>query len=186
MRKTFRRKKPEENDKKIFAYNENIRKPELLVIDEQGQCLGVINTRDALNTAMERGFDLVEVSPQANPPVARFIDFGKFKYQQEKQAQKQKLKQKKTETKNIRLSFRIGEHDKELRLKQAKEFLADGDKIKVELVLRGRENQHTEKARNYLHEFSLALQENQDLIVEQDMMKQGGRLSIVLAPKNKL
>ena len=183
MRKTFRKKKPKQDAKKIFRYNESIRAPELRVIGSEGEDLGVLSLAQALERSRDDGLDIVEVSPKATPPVARIIDYGKFKYQQEKQAQKQKLKQKKTEVKGIRLTPRIGEHDLEMRRKRVMEFLSDGDKVKIELVLRGREHQHTARAKESLLEFVSGVKEEKDVVVEQDITKQGGRLSVIIAPK---
>lgn len=183
MRKTFRKKKPQEDPKKTFRYNAGIRSEELRVIGSEGEDLGVLKLVAALGRAKDEGMDLVEVSPKATPPVARIIDYGKFKYQQEKQAQKQKLKQKKTEVKGVRLSARIGEHDREMRKKRVLTFLDAGDKVKVELVLRGREHQHTARAKDSLREFLGQIKEEREVVVEQDVTKQGGRISVIIAPK---
>lgn len=182
MRKTFRKKRKKQTTK-YFPYNERIRTEELFVIDENNQPLGQMNRDEALQKAQERGFDLVLVSPQVHPPVAKFLDYGKFKYKQEKQAQKQKSKHKKTEIKGIRLTFLIGKHDLETRAQKAKEFIEDGDKLKIEMVLRGREHQHTNKAKELLEEFIKRIGDESQLVVEQPIKKQGGKLVTIIAPK---
>ncbi len=182
MRKTFRRKKRIDL-KKDFKFNEDIRSDEVLVIDEKGAQLGAMPTAEALELANTRGLDLVEVAPNATPPVVRFVDYGKFKYQQEKASQKQKLKTKKTETKNIRFSVRIGEHDKELRKKQVCEFLKEGNRVLVELVLRGREHQHTDLAKDFLGNFGKSVLESAPAVLEQPLLKLGSKISMIFAPK---
>lgn len=183
MRKTFRKKKPQIEKKETFRYNDGIQAANLRVIDNDGSNLGVIPLQEALAKAQEQELDLVEVSPQANPPVARIIDYGKFKYQQEKQAQKQKLKQKKTDVKGVRLTPRIGAHDLAMRKKRVLKFLSDGDKVKIELILRGREHQHTSKAKEALNKFIQSIKDEKEINIEQDIIKQGGRLSAIVVAK---
>lgn len=180
MRKSFHRKgyQPE---KPRYQVNQYIHTPQVRLIDEEGNGLGIVDTAEALRMAQERGLDLVEVSPKANPPVAKILNYGSFKYKQEKQVQKQKAQVKKIETKGIRLSLGIGQHDKEIRLKQAREFLTEGNKIRTEMVLRGRERQQINLAREVINKFIGALEEI--AVIEQPMTRQGGRLTITLAPK---
>lgn len=182
MRKS--RKKPQQDLKKKYWANERIRSPQLFVIDENGVQLGEMSTPDALQAARDRGLDLVEVSPQARPPVAKIIDYGQFKYQQDKQEHKQKVKQKKTETKVVRLSVRISQHDLETRLKQAHKFLENGDKIKAELMLRGREMQHQDLARETLGKFIESIKAQLPVAIEQNITKQGRTFSVVLTKNN--
>src|SRR3989338_5020417 len=130
----------------VYRINQQIDNPEIRVIDDQGQMLGVIPTSKALELAREKTLDLVEVSPKADPPVCKILDFGQFKYQKEKEVRKQKAQSKEVEVKGIRLTFRIGEHDLEVRRDQALEFLGRGDKIRIEMVLRGRERGHRDVA----------------------------------------
>ena len=140
MRISHRRRKPEE-PKKIFFYNEGIRSPQVLVLDSTGQNLGVMNTGEAIRLAREQEMDLVEINPKNDPPVARIMNFGQYQYQQEKAARLRKAHQHVTKIKNVRLSLRIGSHDLEIRKKQALEFLDGGDKVKIDVILRGREMQ---------------------------------------------
>jgi translation initiation factor IF-3 len=119
--------------------NNQIRSPQVKVIDENGQQLGVLDTFKAMQMAKERDLDLVEVGPTVSPPIAKIMDYGKYVYQKEKQEKQSRTKQKDQETKTVRVGFKTGEHD--LRFKAAKtdEFLNEGHPVKVELTLRGRE-----------------------------------------------
>lgn len=164
-----------------YRRNERIRVPTVRLIDESGANIGVIATVEALAMAHDRGLDLVEVSPLANPPVAKIVNYAKLKYEEEKERRKSKSKQKKVEIKGIRLSLRIGEHDRDVRLKQAERFLSQDDKVKLEVILRGRERQHTDLAKEIVNKFVSALQERLAVTVEQKMSIQGGRLSLVVA-----
>jgi translation initiation factor IF-3 len=128
----------------LYPVNDKIRSPEVEVIDENGEHLGLLATYKALQMAKERGLDLVAVAPKANPPVAKILDYGSFKYQKEKTAKKQKAQQKRVDNKEIRLSPRISEHDIETRLKQALKFINRGDKLNINVILKGRERQHPE------------------------------------------
>lgn len=121
------------------------------MIDENGQNLGTIPTERAFQMAQERGLDLIEVAASARPPVCRIIDYGKYLYQQEKKAKQQKSKQ--TEVKGVRLSFGIAKNDMELKARQAEKFLNQGHKVRIEIILRGREKAHPEVAREKLEEF---------------------------------
>jgi translation initiation factor IF-3 len=139
----------------------------------------------ARKLAEESGLDLVLVNPKANPPVAKIADLGQLKYETEKRIHKQKAAQKKIDTKEVRLSVRIGEHDYMVRLEQAKRFLADGDKVKVEVVQKGRERQHPEIAVDMVKRFENDLRAVEGLIIgiEQALTKMNGRFSIVLTNK---
>ncbi len=169
----------------IFRSNDKIRVPEVFLIDENGEAAGNMPTAKALAMAQEMDLDLVEVNPKANPPVVKITNLGQLKYERDKKAHKQKMQQKKVEMKNIRLSFRISSHDLGLRLHQAEKFLSKDNKIKVELILRGRERQHQDKAKEIINGFVAKLKENEDLNVEieQPLTKQGGRFIIILINK---
>ncbi len=181
MRKTYRRRNTQPKQHLRYPINENIRVPEVMVIDGVGGQLGVLKTPDAISKAKEDGLDLVLVGPKGNPPVAKMMDQGKFKYEQEKQLQKQKAKQKKVDTKGIRLSFKMGEHDKELRKSQAEKFLSKGHKVKIEMLLRGRERQFRKPAVDILNSFVKELGEG--VIKEQDVTFQGAKLSALISLK---
>lgn len=179
MRKSYKFKK-RQRDEKNFYCNEQIRAPQVAVIDEDGSHLGVMPTTQALQIANERGYDLVEVSPLSNPPVVKFLNFGSFQYQREKQLKKQRAQSKGLDIKNIRISMKIGEHDREVRINQAEKFLAKGHKIKIELILKGREMQHFNLAKDAMRSFQQALTLPTQL--EQDIAKQGNKMFMILMP----
>lgn len=168
----------------IYPVNEKIREPELRVIDENGQMVGVIPTAQALQMAKERELDLVVVSPKAQPPVAKFLSYSSYKYQKEKEARKQKALQKSGEIKEIRLSPRIGKHDLDIRLKQADKFIQRGDKVMISVMLKGREKQHADLGRDILENFIRDLGLNNKLKFEQPVKRLGSSFSaVVLADK---
>lgn len=154
--------------------------PKLRVIDENDKHLGTLSTSKSLALARDRGFDLVEISPKENPPVAKFLDFGQFKYEEEKKKRAQKKKIKKIELKEVRLSFKIGKGDLTLREKQAKKFLEIGNKVKIEMRLKGREKAHLDRAKEIINNFIQTLGEKTPIEVEQLLNKQGGRLTAVI------
>lgn len=123
------------------------------VVDENGKSLGILDTYKAVQIARERGLDLVEIAPTAQPPVCKIIDFGKYKYQQAKKEQKQKAKRKEVEVKGIRIGFSTSIHDLEHKAKQAGEFLTEGNKVKIEIKLRGREKAYLNLAKEKLDNF---------------------------------
>lgn len=151
MRITHRRKK--EEPKKQYLFNDGITALEVLVLGKEGENLGVMKTGAAIAMAQEQGLDLVEINPKTTPPVAKVIDFGQFRYTQEKEARIQKAHQHVVETKGIRLSLRIGPHDLEIRHNQTLKFLNDGHKVKAEVILRGRENQYGAQAIDVVKKF---------------------------------
>ncbi len=124
--------------------NRDIRVPEVRLVGEDGEMIGVVSIRDALQQAHEAGLDLVEISPQAVPPVCKILDYGKFKFEQDKKAAEAKKKQKIVELKEIKLRPGIGDHDYEIKMKQARKFLGEGDKVKFTLRFRGRELSRTD------------------------------------------
>lgn len=131
--------------------------------------------------AIERGLDLIEVSPLAKPPVARILDYGAYLYRQEKIERKSKAKQKRVEIKGIRLSLNIGKHDLEMRRSQSEKFFEKGDKVQVEMILRGRERAHVPRAVEIMREFAKSFGES--VVIEQDISKMGGRLTLLLMKK---
>lgn len=165
-----------------FRANERIRALRILVIDENGKNLGEMDTRAALETARERGFDLVEVQPKAEPPICKILNFGQFQYEQEKTRSKQKARQKKVGIKAVRISFRISDHDLETKYRQAEKFLNQGNKVKIDVVLRGREKAYVEEAKTTMETFARSLGEG--VVIEQPFTKQGGRLNMVVAKKS--
>lgn len=125
--------------------------------------------------------DLVEVSPVSNPPVCKIIDYGKFLYQKDKSDRKNKAKAKRTEIKGIRLTLKMSEHDQDVRRNQAQKFLNNGDKVKIEMNLRGREQAYAQNARERIEGFIHSLEGN--ISKEQGISRQGGRLSIIVFKK---
>jgi len=168
---------------KNHRVNEAIKVPQVRLIDEMGENYGVVETYKALAMAQDRGLDLVEVSPLAQPPVAKIVNFSKMKYQEEKERRKERAKQKKVEVKGIRLSLRISDHDKEVRIKRAQNFLNDGDKVKLEMLLRGREQQHKDLAADIIKKFVETVNESVPITTEQSLTIMGGRLSIIIVKK---
>lgn len=174
-----KRRKPQKSDKKFFRVNERIRVPNVLLIDENGKHLGEIQTFKALEIANEKELDLVEVSPKANPPVCRILDYGQFQYQQSRKLQAQKAQTKKLETKVIRISFKIGKHDLELRKNQTQKFLEKGHKVSVEMILRGRERQHKNRAVEIINNLLNSVSE--DIVIEQPVKVQGSKISSLIS-----
>ena len=185
MRRKWKKAKPKVSTV-AYRSNEKITAPMVFLIDENKEQVGPTPTSDALARARELELDLVEVAPKANPPVAKIVDFGQLKYEQDKKAHKQRVQQKKVDTKEIRLSVRISGHDFDFRLNQANKFLEKGNKLKIDLILKGRERQHPDKARETIKSFVDKLKENEtfDLQEEQPLTKQGGRFNIILVNKN--
>jgi len=141
--------------------------------------LGVIKTQDALQRAKNVELDLVEVNPKARPSVCKIMDFGKYKYEQDKQAHKQKVATKNTEIKGIRLTFKIKGKDLEVRLERAKKFLSNGHQVKIEMILKGREKAHFNNAKEIVQNFVAQLGE---IKVISPLNRQGGRLFTIIAP----
>jgi len=154
-----------------------------LVIDEDGTKLGVMPTREALNIARERGLDLVEVSPNANPPVCRIMDFGKYKYQMQKKMHEAKKKQKMIEVKTVKVRPRTDEHDMQVRIKQVRKFLEKGNKVKAVVMFRGREQAHVELGEAQLLKIYDAVQDIAEM--EKKPKKEGRDMIMILAPKKK-
>lgn len=164
-----------------FRHNEMIRVPEVRVIDENGDHVGVMKTDAALHMARERELDLVEINPAGQPPVVKIIDQGQYKYQKDKEERLQKKKQKETEVKGVRLSLRIGEHDRQMRMDQARGFLEDGNKVKLEIILRGRERQFTAHAFRVMEKFIADLKATTTTRVEQAPAKQENKVTALVA-----
>ena len=187
MRKKFKKAKPQKEQGKKFPANKEIRSERVFLIDENEEKVGDIPTQEALDRAGEAGLDLVEANPKGDPPVAKIMDWGQWKYEQEKKAHRQKQQQKKIETKGVRLSVRISKHDFDVRVNQAIKFLKKGHKLKIELILKGREKQHPEKAREVINEFMNNVEQNEEVELreEQPLTKQGGKYIIILLNKRK-
>jgi translation initiation factor IF-3 len=133
--------------------NNQITAPELRVVDDKGENLGVMPKEQAFTLAKERGLDLIEIAPSAKPPVAKIISFDKFRYQEEKKLKKQRAQQKGQDWKQVQISMRAARNDLEIRARQAEEFLERGDQVTVVMRMRGREKAHKDFARGKLEEF---------------------------------
>lgn len=161
--------------------NEQIQALEVRAIDENGHQIGIIKTKEALSIARSRGFDLVMVSPNSNPPVCKIMDYGRHKYEQEKRIKGAKKKQHTVNIKEITVSYKIGEHDYQVRLKRLKDFIVDGNKVKMTVRLRGREEQHSNLAIELLERYAL---DSEDVaIVERPPLREGKNVIMILTPK---
>jgi translation initiation factor IF-3 len=149
------------------------------LIDEDGQPLGIMTPMQALSIARERDLDLVEVSPMAMPPVCRLMDYGRFKYEQAKRENEARKNQKTTDLKEIRLSPRTDDHDLNVKIRKIEEFLGDGDKVKVSVRLRGRENAHPELGRQLLDKIVEALKHA--AVVERPPIMEARIISMILS-----
>lgn len=184
MRRNYQKAKPKVVEKPLIS-NEQIKDLEVFLIDENDESIGKISTAKALEMAKESDLDLILVNPKANPPVAKITNLGQIKYEREKKLHKQKVLQKKVEIKAIRLTFRISHHDLEIRVDQAVKFLGQDNKLKVDLMLRGREKQHFDKARELMMEFVKLLKNkaNLNLEEEQPLTRQPSGFSMILVNK---
>lgn len=161
--------------------NEMIKVKEVRVIDSDSSQLGIITTREALARAKEKDLDLVMVSPTAVPPVCRIMDHGRHRYEQEKKLKEAKKKQHVTDLKELTVSYKIGEHDFQVRVKRIKQFVEHGDKVKISVRLRGRELEHSHLAVNLLGKFAREVEEV--AVVEKPAKMEGKQVLMILAPK---
>ena len=152
------------------------------VIDEEGQPVGIIGVREALDMAKEKGLDLIEVAPNAQPPVCRIMDYGKYKYEQGKKEREQHRKSKQQDLKVLKMRPVTAEHDFQVRVRQALDFLEDGDKVRVTIQFKAREITHPEIARRLMDRMVEAIGEHG--IVEKPTTLEGKMMSIILTPKN--
>ena len=157
IRRVFRPRQKIVSDPHALRINEFIRVPRVMLIDDQGKNHGEIETWKALEIAKERELDLVEVFPKAIPPVCKIMDYGKHQYQQSKQNRLAQARQKKVELKGIRIGLKIGEHDLNFKKDKADKFLSKGNKVKIELILKGREKMHRDLWRKNLENFIIQL-----------------------------
>ncbi|WP_326525828.1 translation initiation factor IF-3 [Sphingomonas sp.] len=162
-------------------FNEFIQSPKVRVIDHEGENLGVMYTREAMEQARELGLDLVEVSPNADPPVAKFLDVGKYKYEAQKKANLARKSQKTQEIKEIKMRPNIDDHDYDTKMKKVVEFIGEGDKVKVTMRFRGRELSHGQLGMNVLQR--VAEQVAEVAKVEAYPRMEGRQMLMVLAPK---
>ncbi len=165
-----------------FLINEQIRVSEVQLIDDSGEKVGVMPTKNAIALAYEKDLDLVLVAPNGKPPVCKILDYGKFKFEAIKKEKESKKKQKAVELKEIRLSPKIDKHDLEVKAKNANKFIASGDKVKVTLRFRGRELSFINNGKEILNQF-VELLEN--ATVEKQPKLEGKSMLMIIAPKQK-
>lgn len=161
--------------------NEDIRVPQVRLIDQDGEMIGVMSARDALLRAYDVGMDLLEISPNAVPPVCKITDYGKFKYEQQKKANEARKKQKVVEIKEVKVRPNIDDHDYDVKMRAAKSFIAEGDKVKVTLRFRGREMAHQDLGVKVLERIRTELAEATK--VESMPRLENRQMIMVLAPK---
>jgi len=168
---------------KDLRINEQIRVREVRLIRDEGEKQGVMTTLEALEIAREQGLDLVEVAPQANPPVVKVLNYGKFKFENEKKVRDSKKKQKLLKMKEIRMQPKIDDHDLDFKSRHIKEFLADGNKVKVTIRFRGRELAHTELGYDVLKDVLTRIEGSYNM--DKPPAMEGRFMSMVLSPKSK-
>jgi translation initiation factor IF-3 len=160
-----------------------IRVPQVRVVDEEGNQMGVLATPEALRLAQERGYDLVEVAPMASPPVTRLLDYGQFKYEQARREKEARRHQRSVDFKEIRIKVKIGKGDFDTKVRRAIQFLEDGDRVKVTVQFRGREVSHAYLGRDLLIRFAEQVGEHAQL--ERQPLLEGKQMSIVMASTHK-
>ena len=168
---------------KAHRLNEEITVPEIRLQGAEGEQLGIVSIREALHMAEEAGVDLVEIAPTAKPPVCRIMDYGKFKYQEQKRAHEAKLKQKQVQVKEIKLRPGTDENDYQIKLRNMTRFLEEGDKVKVTLRFRGREMAHQEFGMRQLERIKADLDEVG--AVEQMPKMEGRQMIMIIGPAKK-
>ena len=161
--------------------NEDIRDREMRLIDADGQQLGIVSRKEALDLAIERKMDLVKIAPNAKPPVCKIMDYGKFKYEQAKKEKEAKKKQKTTTVKEVRLSLNIEANDMNTKANNAMKFLENGDKVKVTLRFKGRQMGHTEFGYNVINKFAEIIGESGSM--ERRPRIEGRSLVVIFTPK---
>ena len=161
--------------------NRRIRIPQVRVVDADGTQVGILPTSEALALADERGLDLVEVSPKARPPVCKIMDYGKYMYEANKRAKEAKKRQHVTHLKEVKMRPKIEKHDYDFKIRHAREFLDEGDKVKVTVIFRGRELAHKERGRVIMER---AIEDLSDIAtVEVSIRSEGRAMVMVIAPK---
>ena len=163
--------------------NEQIRDREVRLIDEQGEQLGIVSNKEAQELAIEKKLDLVKISPTAKPPVCKIMDYSKHRFDQQKKEKEAKKKQKTVAMKELRLSPNIDTHDINVKVKKAKEFLKNGDKIKISIRFRGREVGYSDNSLEIFTQFAKAVEEFG--VVEKPPKKEARIMSMFLSPINK-
>ena len=163
--------------------NDKIRSKEVRLIDEKGENYGVVATSKALQMAYDADLDLILISPNQEPPVAKILDYGKYKYEMAKKAKEAKKKQKTVEVKEVKMRYKIDVHDYDVRLKSTKKFIAQGNKVKAVIMLRGREMQHSKLAFDLAERFINDLAE-EAVVLEKKPQLEGRNVTFYFAPQS--
>jgi translation initiation factor IF-3 len=171
-------------ENKKFRVNQFIKVTEVRLVDFDGVMIGVVKTADALARAQAKDLDLVEISPLANPPVCRIINFSKFKYEMEKKEKETRKKQKVSHIKEVRIRSRISEHDLEVKIKHARDFICGGDKVQLTALFSGREMQHKDLGIKIMDKIKKSLSDI--ACPERKVYSMGTRVFLTLAPKKKM
>lgn len=170
-----------DNISKKLLLNQEIKEKEIRVVSHDGEQLGIISSKEALKIAEDREMDLVMISPNAKPPVCKIMDYGKFVYEQSKKEKEAKKKQKVVNIKEIRVSLTIEEHDIDIKAKNARKFLLDGDKVKITVRFRGREMELGHMGQRILDMFASKLEDV--CLIEKNAKREGRNMTMVLGPK---
>lgn len=170
------------NDKEKVIMNEKIRSSEVRLIDDEGVNHGIVSTNDALKMAYAKDLDLVVMNATQAPPVAKIMNYGKFRYEQEKKAKEAKKKQHTVEVKEVKIRYKIDTHDYQVRIKNIQKFIAQGNKVKIAIMLRGREMQHTDLAFELAQRFIDDLADS-PLTVEKKPQLEGRNVTLYLSPQ---
>lgn len=170
------------NDKDRVIMNEKIRSSEVRLIDDEGVNHGIVSTQEALKMAYAKDLDLVVMNATQAPPVAKILNYGKFKYEQEKKAKEAKKKQHTVEIKEVKIRYKIDTHDYQVRIKNIQKFLSQGNKVKIAVMLRGREMQHTDLAFDLLNRFVEDLAES-GAVIEKKPQVEGRNVTLYLSPQ---
>jgi translation initiation factor IF-3 len=175
------RRRSNNSNRDLAKINEKIRFPQIRVIDTDGAQLGVLSPDEALALAEEKGFDLVLISETADPPVCKIMDYGKYKYEQDKKLKEAKKKQHNADVKEVKMRYKIEEHDYNVRVRNAERFLKSGDKVKATISFRGREIQHADLAEELLKRMATDLEQFAE--VQQAPKREGRNMMMLLSPK---
>ncbi len=167
-----------------FLINEFIRYPQIRLISSTGEQIGLYSSEEALKLASQEGLDLVLISDKSQPPVCKIIDYGKYKFSQEKKAKEAKKKQHNTILKEVKMRYKIEAHDYQVRINQALRFLQAGDKVKATIILKGREIQHSNLAIELLRKMAADLKDTSS--IQQTPTKDGRSITMILNPNKKV
>jgi len=178
---SIKRKSPHGKKQRKERINDELRIPEVRVVDEDGSQLGILSTQEALRIAEDKGMDLVEVAPTAKPPVCRIMDYGKFQYQKSKKANLARKKQQIIHVKEVKMRPNTDEHDFVFKLHNAERFLLDGNKAKITVRFRGREMMYADRSKEMLVDFAKRLSEIS--AIELMPKREGRTVIMILAPK---